>query len=258
LSTIARRADPEQNFGWLTEMCRVLERTARREGPVRSKQGRLLPSGRLFEAGLTLAQRARQSTSVPELARAKDFRDGLMIALLAARPLRIKNFASLRLGQHLGETLGGYLINIPGRECKTGNPIEMPVPHELCSWLQEYLELHRLILLAGRCSEFVWVHKDGPSYQTGALAQRIPKLTKRLLGVAISPHLFRDCAATTIATEDPEHVLIIAPLLGHRTLDIAEKHYNHARGLVAHRSYQYCIGDLRKSVRPARHRPERM
>jgi hypothetical protein len=35
-------------------------------------------------------------------------------------------------------------------------------------------------------------------------------LTARILGVAINPHLFRDCAATTIATDDPEHVLIIA------------------------------------------------
>ena len=66
-------------------------------------------------------------------------------------------------------------------------------------------------------ADAVWVHEAGGGYAPGALAQRIAKLTKRMVGVAISTHLFRDCAATTIATEDP------APLLGHATLKTARE-----------------------------------
>jgi integrase/recombinase XerD len=79
-------------------------------------------------------------------------------------------------------------------------------------------------------------------------------LTKRMVGVPISPHLFRDCAATTIATDDPEHVLTIAPLLGHTTLKTSEKHYNHARSLDASRRYQAVMLEVHEGARHSRRR----
>ena len=61
-------------------------------------------------------QQARADDGRKIAIRAKDFRDGLMLALLAARPLRLKNFTALRLGVHLRSTSDGYLIDIPGNE----------------------------------------------------------------------------------------------------------------------------------------------
>ena len=257
LHTIMRGADPAKNLRWLAEMRRALERAARRAGPARSKQGRLLPSGKLYDAGLALAQRARLVCDGRPGARARDVRDGLLIALLAARPLRIKNFAGLRLGRHVHATSSGYLIDIPGSECKTANPIEVPVPEDLCPWLDDYLATYRPLLLAGRQSDSLWVHNTGGSYTPGHLSQRIRKLTKGLVGVPISPHLFRDCAATTIAIDDPEHVLTIAPLLGHTTLKTSEKHYNHARSLDASRRFQAVMREVRARGLPLRRRPSR-
>jgi integrase/recombinase XerD len=250
LHTLIRGADPKGAFGWLAAIRRGQERLARREGPVRSKHGRLFATGKIIEAGVSLLKQAHGAQDRSFHARAKDFRDGLMIALLAARPLRIKNFATLRLGQHLEATSSGYLIDIPGAETKTGHPIETFVPEDLCRWLSIYLEEYRPGLLCGRHSDHLWVHKTGHSYRPGSLSQRISKLTARILGVAISPHLFRDCAATTIATDDPEHVLIIAPLLGHTTLKTAELHYNHAQGLEANRRLQDCIKRIRRKAIP--------
>ena len=43
------------------------------------------------------------------------------------------------------------------------------------------------------------------------------KHTAERFGQSLSPHLFRDCAATTIATDDPDHVAIIPSILGHTT-----------------------------------------
>ena len=53
------------------------------------------------------------------------------------------------------------------------------------------------------------------------------------LGRAINPHLFRDCAATSIAIDDPGHVGIACRLLGHRAASTTERYYNHARGVEA-------------------------
>ena len=53
----------------------------------------------------------------------------------------------------------------------------------------------------------------------------------------MTPHLFRDAAATSIAIHDPEHVTNIMPVLGHSTLTTCERHYNQAQGLEAGRRW---------------------
>lgn len=58
-------------------------------------------------------------------------------------------------------------------------------------------------------------------------------------------HLFRDCAATSIALEDPEHVRIAAQILGHRSFATTEKYYRLARAADASRAYQAAIEALR-------------
>ena len=69
------------------------------------------------------------------------------------------------------------------------------------------------------------------------------------MGVRVTPHLFRDCLATTVATVDPEHVQITMSLLGHSSPVIAERFYNHANSLEAGRAHQANIGRLRQDLR---------
>jgi integrase/recombinase XerD len=256
LSCFIRGAHPDLDWHWLVRCCRALDSAARRSQSTR-KRGRLIHSGKLYEAGLAHLRRAHSDQALSLAARAKDFRDGLIIALLAARPLRIKNFAALRLERHLKGISTGYLIDIPADETKTGQPIETFVPDELVPWLTHYLETYRPALLQGRQCDDIWVHHFGRPYQLSSLAQKIPILTKRLIGVAISSHLFRDCAATTIATEDPDHVLSIAPLLGHATLRTAERHYNHARSIEANRRFQVSVRQARRKCLPLTKRGRR-
>jgi len=255
LSCFMRGAHPDHDWRWLVRCCRALESAARRS-PSTRKRGRVIHSGKLYEAGLAHLKRAHVDQARSLAARAKDFRDGLVIALLAARPLRIKNFAALCLDRHLKRISTGYLIDIPGAETKTGQPIETFIPDELVPWLTHYLKTYRPVLLQGGQSDDLWIHQFGRPYQWSSLAQRIPILTRRLVGVAISPHLFRDCAATTIATDDPEHVLSIAPLLGHATLRTAEMHYNHAQALEANRRFQVSVRQMRRTCLPLRRREE--
>ena len=76
--------------------------------------------------------------------------------------------------------------------------------------------------------------------------ERMVTLTRARLGRAINPHLFRDCAATSIAIEDPEHVRITAAVLAHSGLQTSEQHYNHAKSLQAIRRYQEHIRAQRR------------
>ena len=54
---------------------------------------------------------AEQENGWSKRRRAVHYRDGLMIALMAYRPLRLTNFASIVLGVHLVQQRGGWWLN---------------------------------------------------------------------------------------------------------------------------------------------------
>ncbi len=171
------------------------------------------------------------------------FRDGLVIALLALRPLRRKNLAGLVVDVTLQRAGGGWVIRIPAEDTKTRAPIEYHWPDPLVPALTTYLAVHRPRLAALRSrwaapiGEALWVSSHGSPMTQMALYDMICGRTQPGLGKPIGPHLFRDAAATTMAVEDPEHVRLAAPLLGHRTTATTERHYQQAQSLDAHRRY---------------------
>jgi integrase len=78
-----------------------------------------------------------------------------------------------------------------------------------------------------------------------AIYIRVVARTREGLGQAINPHLFRDCAATSVAIDDPAHVGIASRLLGHRTGSTTERYYNQARSVEASRLMQDYLLALR-------------
>lgn len=253
---IARRAAPNVNWEWMQRIHSYLDAEARRRRGT-SKQDRIIATSKLFEVGLHQMIMAKEEQAMAPRKRAVLFRDGLTVAWLAARPLRIKNFAGMRLGRHIRRSGAIYRIDIAGDETKTGIPIETFLPHELVLYFEEYIQVHRPHLLDGAPSDLIWIAKTGRPYSSRHLAERISIVTRRLLGVSVNPHLFRDSAATTIAIADPNHVGVIAPILGHSTPSTAERYYNQARTLEAGRAHQANIGDLRKELVRARRRTSR-
>lgn len=78
---------------------------------------------------------------------------------------------------------------------------------------------------------------------------RVKQITEQAFGEALCPHDFRHVAATTMATHDPEHIRIAAPLLGHRNFGTTEKYYIQADALQASRRLRRSIRNLRKELR---------
>lgn len=250
LLVIATKADPKGNWRWLRRKLRLLDIRDRANRGAR-KRGRIVASHKLSAAGIALMCEA-QAVGVPLLQRAVLFRDGLAIALLALRQLRLKNFAGLRLGIHIAPSPDGFRIDIPGQEMKTGVPFETVIPAELLPYLSEYLAVHRPILIGPRHSDHLWISRYGLGYSSRHFGERIAKVTERRLGVRVTPHLFRDSAATTIAIADPDHVGMIASLLGHTNGRTGEAYYNQAKGIEAARASYANIRQLRQLHRPLR------
>jgi integrase len=57
------------------------------------------------------------------------------------------------------------------------------------------------------------------------------------LGVALSPHLFRSCAATAIYTNAGDNPNIASAVPQHTDRRVTEEHYNHASSAEAMQQY---------------------
>ncbi|MGY0794202.1 tyrosine-type recombinase/integrase [Azospirillum argentinense] len=232
---------PGADIGWLRTAASRLEAQA---VPARSKMDRLVETNRLVEAGLRLMSEA-QSKRNPRT-RALHYRDGLLMAFLALRPIRLSNLAMMALGLHVLIDDDSVLVRFAGSEMKTHRPLEFPWPSSLVPHLHAYLTEHRPVLLEGRASDALWIGRLGP-LDLKSVQQILPRVTKRTVGVAIPPHFFRDCAATTVALRAPEEVAIIMSILGHATLRTSERYYNHAVSLNAARQLQDTVQHLRRT-----------
>jgi len=248
LSTVVDTFRP-QAFDYLKIAATNMRRAGRRSS---DKRPRLRPASELYQLGLDLMHSAENQRS--SLQAAAMFGDGLMIALLAARPVRLSNLASIDIDKHLSRHGDDYWLTFPACETKTGRHLEFPLPAELSTAMEQYLAQHRPVLAAK--SGFwkrgehngLWVSRHGGKLPDDGIYRHISDRTRKHFGQSINPHLFRDCAATSVAIEDPDHVGIVAAILGHSTMRTAETYYNQATSLQAARNHQDVIQSLRKEI----------
>lgn len=244
--------DPSRDWKWIRELASRIRMHAE---PVRRKRDRMVGSNDLLLLGKQLMRGAPVQSS-PYLC-ARTFRNGLIIGLLAARPLRLRNLAGVEIDRTLVRRGTVRWIDIPAEETKTHEPLEAPWPEPLTPALEVYLNEHRPILAqrVGRWTRPVgralWVSGDGSPMRPRALYDMIVACTAEAYGKPINPHLFRDCAATSIAIDDPEHVRIASQILGHRSTATTEQFYNQAHAIDAARRYQdFLIGLRQRSIIP--------
>ena len=157
----------------------------------------------------------------------------------------MKNFASLELGQHLARTEHNWLIALPAVETKTKQPIAFDLPEMLLPWLERYLSEVRILFPGAAESSRLWMGKDGALTDQQSISDRITRLTRRLFGTSINPHLLRDCAASSLANDSIEVAQAAPALLGHRHRSTTEKYYIQADNLAASRT----LGTLLDSIR---------
>src|SRR5690348_14059494 len=118
------------------------EARAKRELP---GQRPLVHGRALFELGIGLMQR---SYSPADMNEARSYRNGLVVALLAAAPMRISNFAAIRIGHHLRQDDQCWSISLDATETKTRAADCWPLDSQISGYLERYLSLVRPMLLS--------------------------------------------------------------------------------------------------------------
>src|SRR5437879_10930498 len=114
----------------------------------RSKADRLVLTERLVEAGLILIREAETFGKTP-LARPKGVRNGLLVALLALHPIRIKNFATLTIARTFISVDGRWFLHIPSDDTKSHRMDERQIPEFMTDAVNSYICRHRAVLLRG-------------------------------------------------------------------------------------------------------------
>jgi integrase/recombinase XerD len=237
-----RAMTPERDWGWLR---RIEARVRHGAVLVRDKHSRVVPSWVLLAFGIEVMNTPAQAGGASPLKKAAHYRNGLMIALLAARPLRRRNFARIEIGRHLVRQSDAYWLKFDSNETKTGEPIEAPFPDALLPHLERYLSVYRPFLLQrdrtwkrrrhpfGGQEPALWISVSGSAMTEIGIYFCVSQLTRARFGQVISPHVFRDSAATSIAIEDPEHVHVTKSILAHTTVRTSERYCVQAQSLEA-------------------------
>lgn len=249
LVAVARSLAPQRDWTWLSLRHTRLKLRAK---PSRDKRAALRHTQELYPFGKQVMDTAREAAGdwiMPALR----YQAGLMIALLAARPLRIRNFQAIALGTTLRWDGQRYWLTFDGGDTKTGAMIDEPLPDDLVAYLETFLEIWRPVLLE-QAAKFggdpahgrLWVDRQGGPMAEFTLRETVKRHTRRAFGTALWPHLFRDCLLTSLASDEPDLMRIGATLLGHGSAATGEKYYNQAGMLDAGRRYAGTIAKLRR------------
>lgn len=227
---------------------------------------RIVLTERLVEAGQTLIREAEADINGPWLRRALLIRNGLMVALLAVCPIRLKNFAGLEIGLSFLRLEGKWWIVL--EDTKSRRPDYRPVPSFLTDSIESYLEIYRPVLLRQATggsepqpdlsrgvapsiiaspSEMacaLWLGRRGNPLGYSQVERALTETTRMTLGVPVNPHRFRTSAATTAALYASQTPHLASALLQHCDAKITEQHYNRASSLSVAYDFAKLVREL--------------
>jgi integrase len=220
-----------------------------KRGDLLAKRARMQDQAALLQLGLDLMDEA-QSKPKPTRHVAVVYRDGLLIAVLACRLMRLRNLTSVELKRHLKQHDARWSLEFTDKETKNHRAWLNSWPERLVPHLLEYLRIYRPLLANGRYDgNHLWVsQRPGPLTDNG-IYYAITTRTKAVFGASVNPHLFRDCAATFLAIHDPTNVQLARHALGHSHYRTTQDYYNQAQCIDASDSLNVAIDRLRRRRR---------
>ena len=217
------KTDPERDWTAHRSLKAALKRAAG-SGDQSRKQGRILSSTVLFDHAVRYAT-MDATAATTKLQAFKRRRDGTMVALLALVPIRCRAVVHLELGSSIQVREDRIVISLPADLTKNRLAWSCNVPEILVPLLRLYIEEVRPWFLQRGTArhDVLWVGDRGAPYVENYFGMKMSNVTEVLTGVRVSPHLFRDAAATTLARSSPDAARLIRPVLGHTSGSTAER-----------------------------------
>ena len=227
-----RIMEPGTDLSLLRELVATLRA---REVPRRNKHARLVHPQTALDAALSHLDSIEEIQLANDKIRACRYRDLLIVAFLATRPIRLKNLAQLAIGRSIERRDTTYACQFTAEDTKERQPLSFELPELLTPYLDRYIGQFRPLLLDGRASDRLWIAIRRGPMAAQTIYCHVCDLTGTLLGRRINPHLFRDIVATAVAVDHPDNVLVSARLLNNTSLKTTDKHYIQSQVIDAQR-----------------------
>ena len=215
---------PGVDWSWLLTITKRIKAAA----PRKPRKYHLVTSERLYALGIELMDHAVAEADAAKRiskAHAFEYRDGLIIALLALIPLRSRTLVALRIGKHLVKTGDLWALDIPAADTKTRRPLDYPISKELCTRIDLYLERFRCRIPGADTHTGLWASNKQRPMSAIAIYNAVRRRTKKAFGFAVNLHRFRHAAASFWSIRDPVNVRGVKDLLGQASFGMTEKHY---------------------------------
>jgi integrase/recombinase XerD len=236
---------PNTDWSWLLTISKRIFATA----PRKAGKYHLVTSDRLYLLGIELMDRALADADAAKRTRkvhAFQYRDGLVIALLALIPLRRRTLAALCIGQHLTKSGDLWALDIPAADTKSRRALDYPISREMSARIDVYLEQFRGHIPGADKHTGLWPSNKGCPERPNSIYNAVHKRTKKAFGFGVSLHRFRHAAASFWSTHDPVNVRGVKDLLGQASFATTEKHYIMAQSRLAGRALARAIEGTRK------------
>ena len=236
---------PGEDWPWLLTIIKRIAAQAKQK----PEKHHLVTSETLYALGIELMDRAITKSKAAKkayVAHAFDYRDGLIIALLALIPLRLRTLTALRIGKHLVQSGNQWALDIPAKDIKTKRPLDYPISAELSGRIDLYLNQFRCRIRGAGAHDYLWASSRRGPMDDGSIFNTVRRHTREALGFPVNLHRFRRAAATLWSTRDPANVRGVKDLLGHASFGTTEKHYIMAQSRLAGRALARTIENFRK------------
>ncbi|WP_287849468.1 site-specific integrase [Acidiphilium sp.] len=229
LFRIAINLDPTLDWSWFRDIvnraCRHAASLPRPIKPLYSARSVIAAGQKLIDDSYGL-----DDTLVDPVA----FRDGLILMLLTAMPVRITPFSAIDIGKHLRQGDNGqWTLHWAPEETKTRHADFWTIPPALASALDAYLAHVRPALLTRSSrptsSSKLWIGMSGSPIGTQTLRKIIKLRTATAFGRPINPHLFRTVAASSYVIDHTDRAIEAAGVLGHASFRTTEMYYLSSR-----------------------------
>ncbi|MDT8333182.1 hypothetical protein RQ831_19195 [Roseomonas gilardii] len=237
--------DPGKDYAWIR---RPGGTPVRDLLPMHVRDRQVPHSAVLFRWGLDLMQEALQR---PQRRRQVQLRDGLLIAILAARAYRLRTVTAFRLGQHLRRNDRHWEVWLQPEDTKTRYAENCPLPAILTPWIDRYLAQERLELLGGRASDAFWINWGGEPLGARGLEKRIRWLSEKHFGKdgVFGPHSIRHGLMTSAVMDDPDDPHL-GPTILSITLRTGRGHYDRSGRQIAARRFHDVLARERARTAP--------
>ena len=162
-------------------------------------------------------------------------------------PLRLSNFAGLRLDQHLIRRQGGdhrWAIHVPAAVVKNAIDLDYELPAPIARHLEVYLERFRPRLVTGT-NPWLFPGRAGKAKHVATLREQVVRAVRQGTGIELHPHLFRHIAGKLLLDEHPGDQGTVQQMLGHKSIRTTMATYTGAETRAAIRRYDEVVLGLR-------------